>query len=216
METRRRKWNLTEEQSFLDCWEGRAQDLRGCRKNSHIYKEMAVELTQAGIEVTGIEVKFKMQNLISKYKKLKAEMGPSGASPPTWPLFEKMAKIVGGYRSMNVEGVVEESFSLDTQVPSMSPIAISPAFSTQGLSSDSEQQSTSSSAQHTRSSRQQNPATANLQEITATIDKCCKNIESALKDLAENDKRKTESLAAMCETSQMLATKMMEFLNKNN
>ncbi|CAD7001998.1 unnamed protein product [Ceratitis capitata] len=77
-----------------------------------------------------------------------------------------MAKIVGGYRSMNVEGVVGESFSLDTQVPPMSPIAISPAFSPQGLSSDSEQQSTSSSAQHTRSSRRQNPATSNLQEIT--------------------------------------------------
>ncbi|CAD7011405.1 uncharacterized protein LOC111591686 [Ceratitis capitata] len=58
-----------------------------------------------------------MQNLISKYKKLKSEMGPSGASPPTWPLFEKMAKIVGGYRSMNVEGVVEESFSCAIDVP---------------------------------------------------------------------------------------------------
>ncbi|CAD7001769.1 unnamed protein product [Ceratitis capitata] len=52
---------------------------------------------------------------------------------------EKVTKIVGGYHSMNVEGVVEESFSLDTEVPPMSPIAIFLAFSLQG------------SAQHTRS-----------------------------------------------------------------
>ncbi|CAD7002095.1 unnamed protein product [Ceratitis capitata] len=99
---------------------------------------------------------------------------------------------------------------VDTQVPPMSPIAISPVLSLQGLSSDSEQQSTSLSAQHTRWSRQQNLVTGNLQEITATINKCCMNIESAFKDLAENDKRKTESLAAMCETNQILATKIMD------
>ncbi|CAD6995402.1 unnamed protein product [Ceratitis capitata] len=52
-----------------------------------------------------------MQNLMSKYKKVKAEMGLSGASPSTWLLFEKMAKIVDGYCSMNVGRVVEESFS---------------------------------------------------------------------------------------------------------
>ncbi|CAD7001226.1 unnamed protein product [Ceratitis capitata] len=100
---------------------------------------------------------------------------------------------------------------VDTQVPPMSPIAISPAFSPQGLSSDSEQQSTSRSAQHTGTSRQQNPATANLQEITAPLNKCCMNIEKALEDLAENDKRKTESLVAMCETSQVLPTKLWIF-----
>ncbi|CAD7003320.1 unnamed protein product [Ceratitis capitata] len=113
---------------------------------------MAVELAQSGIVVIGIEVKFKMQNLMTKYncfscEPVYEEMGPPETSPPTWPLFEKNAKIVGGHRSMNVEGVVEKNFSLDTQVPPMSPIAISPAFSPQGFSK-SEQQSTS------RSSRQ--------------------------------------------------------------
>ncbi|CAD7002083.1 unnamed protein product [Ceratitis capitata] len=116
-----------------------------------------------------------------------------------------MAKIIGGYRSMNVEGVVEESSSLDTQVPPMSPIAIFPALSLKELSSDSEQQSKPRSAQHTRSSRRQNLATVNLQEITATINKCCTNIESALKNLAENEKNRKR------ETNQILATKIMNF-----
>ncbi|CAD7001652.1 uncharacterized protein LOC105664646 [Ceratitis capitata] len=101
---------------------------------------MAVELTQSGIEVTGIESNSKCRTCCPNTR----ESRNGTASLTTGPLFEKMAKIVGGYRSMNVEGVVEESFNLD-----------------------SEQQLTSRSAQHTRSSWQQNLATANLQEETA-------------------------------------------------
>ncbi|CAD7001109.1 unnamed protein product [Ceratitis capitata] len=124
---------------------------------------MAVKLAQSGIEVTGIEVKFEMQNLMSKYnfflvnlcmQKGESRNGTLRASPPTWPLFEKWLKLLA---------LPFDECGMDTQVPPVSPSAISHAFSQQGLSSDSEQQSKLRLAQHTRSSQQQNPATANFQ-----------------------------------------------------
>lgn len=53
---------------FLDLWEEKIEELRGSRKNSHVYQEMAAALQNAGFNGTWTDIRTKVDNLTRKYK----------------------------------------------------------------------------------------------------------------------------------------------------
>ncbi|KAI8125027.1 hypothetical protein CVS40_4844 [Lucilia cuprina] len=102
------------------------KELRGARKNSHIFKEMRLELVSlGGIQVTPEEIKTKIHNLTGLFHtnfkfvhstpqytpKEKNAVGPSGGSPSTWNLYPKVHSILGPFKINNLEAVVEENIT---------------------------------------------------------------------------------------------------------
>ncbi|XP_067617113.1 uncharacterized protein [Eurosta solidaginis] len=106
---KRNQWREGTEAVLIDIWRSKVGELRGVRKNSHIVEQMAVELEQLGVVYTPAEIKSKMHNLTSKYRKEKAQIGPSGGAPSSWPLYAEIHQLLAPFKSYNPEGLVEDS-----------------------------------------------------------------------------------------------------------
>ncbi|XP_055856957.1 uncharacterized protein LOC129919884 isoform X2 [Episyrphus balteatus] len=102
-------WGTDDEEFLLELWAASEPQLRGSRKNGHIYKEMSKEFEGRPMSYSAEEIKMKLHNLTTKYKKEKQIIGPSGGSPSEWALYNKVHSILGGHRIHNLEFVVEDS-----------------------------------------------------------------------------------------------------------
>ncbi|XP_036317348.1 uncharacterized protein LOC118732323, partial [Rhagoletis pomonella] len=85
----------------------------------------------------------KIDNLTAKYRRAKTAMGTTGGSPASWPLYEQVHQIIGGFSINNVEALIEESFEvsespthLSSLPPSLTQISPSPLPSTSSSASD--------------------------------------------------------------------------------
>ncbi|TMW45983.1 hypothetical protein DOY81_008939 [Sarcophaga bullata] len=70
---------------------------------------MAAELANNAIEISPEEVKAKITNLTTKFRKCNSCIGPSGGSPSNWPLYDRINRIIGSQPIHNLTGVVEDS-----------------------------------------------------------------------------------------------------------
>lgn len=68
MKRSRNLWSADAEEVFVMLWQQKVDDLRGPRKNSHVYQEMAAEMQMQGYEVNSSSVKIKIDNLTAKYR----------------------------------------------------------------------------------------------------------------------------------------------------
>ncbi|XP_036341027.1 uncharacterized protein LOC118750414 [Rhagoletis pomonella] len=100
-------------------WQQKVDDLRGPRKNSHVYQEMAAEMQMQEYDVNSSSVKIKIDNLTAEYR-----IGQGRYA--SWHLFEQVHQTIGGVSNNNVEELIEESFedsmsSSPTNISSLSP-----------------------------------------------------------------------------------------------
>ncbi|XP_073838191.1 uncharacterized protein [Musca autumnalis] len=109
---KRKRWSTEAEDLLLSLWEKNIQKIRGVRKNSHIYAEMATEMATFNFFYDGEEVKNKIHNITNRYRDEKKKIGPSGGSPSLWCLYERVHGILGGYKFHNIHSVVDESIDM--------------------------------------------------------------------------------------------------------
>ncbi|XP_036320801.1 wiskott-Aldrich syndrome protein family member 2-like [Rhagoletis pomonella] len=132
---RRLAWAEDGEVAILDLWEERVADLRGARKNGHIYAEMANELAKLGHNYSARDVQVKLANFTQRYRKEKLAMGPSGGSPSTWPLYARVHQIIGGFKAnmfceLTLENISESDIaSQPSPLTPILPSSLSPTFS---------------------------------------------------------------------------------------
>ncbi|XP_073822417.1 uncharacterized protein [Musca autumnalis] len=74
---------------------------------------MAKEMASNGFFYGGEEIKIKIHNITNKYREEKKKVGPSGGSPSSWNLYERVNSILGGFKFHNLQSVVEESIHSD-------------------------------------------------------------------------------------------------------
>ncbi|XP_037935563.1 uncharacterized protein LOC119669650 isoform X1 [Teleopsis dalmanni] len=101
---RHSRWNTEEEQVLLELWEKKLPQLRGQKRNGHVYVEIADVMCQNNFDFNAAEIRHKIRNLMNRYKKEK-KMG----IPSDWPYFEKVKMLLESYKSLDIETVVEES-----------------------------------------------------------------------------------------------------------
>ncbi|XP_036344992.1 myb/SANT-like DNA-binding domain-containing protein 1 [Rhagoletis pomonella] len=106
---KRSQWCKEEVEILLDLWEEKLPQLRGCKRNSHVYAGMAVEMATRGFLFSANEIKVNIHNLTNKYRDERKIVGPSGGTPSAWGHYNKVHQILGGYKSFNLEAIVEES-----------------------------------------------------------------------------------------------------------
>jgi len=102
---------LAAEENLMDTWESHILELRGSRKNGHIYKEMSDVLRNKNHMFSPQEVQEKIHNLTNKYKAEKKKIGPTGGTPSEWPHFRKIQSFLGSFKCHNNESLMEESTS---------------------------------------------------------------------------------------------------------
>lgn len=62
-------WTTEQTDMLLDLWEEKIEELRGSRKNSDVYKEMAAAMQKnAGFNGAWTDVRTKLDNVTRKYK----------------------------------------------------------------------------------------------------------------------------------------------------
>ncbi|XP_070854802.1 uncharacterized protein [Drosophila suzukii] len=94
------RWTKQMEVLLIDIWQENIEELRGARKNVHIYMEMAQTLMEAGFDVSYKDVRTKIENLTKMYRQEKNNMGPSGGAPSSWQHYELVHSFLGAYRSI--------------------------------------------------------------------------------------------------------------------
>ncbi|XP_033232353.1 uncharacterized protein [Drosophila pseudoobscura] len=62
------KWSAALESLLTDIWQDKIEDLRGPRKNSHVYMEIAESMKEAGLELGWGEIRTKLENMTKKYR----------------------------------------------------------------------------------------------------------------------------------------------------
>ncbi|XP_070855186.1 uncharacterized protein [Drosophila suzukii] len=97
------RWAKQMEVLLIDIWQENIEELRGARKNVHIYMEMAQTLMEAGFDVSYKDVRTKIENLTKKYRQEKNKLGPSGGAPSSWQHYELVHSFLGAYRIHNME-----------------------------------------------------------------------------------------------------------------
>ncbi|XP_017472627.1 PREDICTED: uncharacterized protein LOC108363694 [Rhagoletis zephyria] len=114
------------ELAILELWEDRVGEPRGLRRNALVYAEMAADLAELGYTHNARDVQVKLQNFSQRYRKEKAEMGPSGGSPSTWVHYERVHQIIGGFKSnlhteLTLESIDDSSKASSSIAPVPSP-----------------------------------------------------------------------------------------------
>jgi hypothetical protein len=84
---------------FISKWsEFYNQLMSGDSRNTPIYNAMAEEIKKelpSARSITGNDVKTKITNLLSEYRRKKREQGKSGGSPCSWRFFDQIDNIIG-------------------------------------------------------------------------------------------------------------------------
>ncbi|XP_054745817.1 uncharacterized protein LOC129250206 [Anastrepha obliqua] len=188
-------WLPSADEAFLDIWGDKAVELRGPRKNSHIYAEMAQSLVALGHEVRPVDVKYKIHNFTMKYRKCKAEQG-TGCSPASWKHYRRVHQIIGTDRVNNVDAVVVDSItgSIDSPGPSNSPI--SPSFSAAPSASFTFAPSTSPALDEA-SAPAAKTKNSNIQELNETIKTCMTENNKLTAELIEIEKKKVAAIEVL-------------------
>ncbi|XP_022231268.2 uncharacterized protein LOC111080119 [Drosophila obscura] len=95
------------ENLLIDVWQEKIDDIRGPRKNSHIY--IAHSMKEAGLDMEWPEDRSKIENLTKKYKTEKNIIGPSGGAPSGWQL----NSFLGSFRINNVDQNTLDNHNID-------------------------------------------------------------------------------------------------------
>ncbi|CAF2956025.1 unnamed protein product [Rotaria sp. Silwood2] len=64
--------------------------------------------------LTGHDVKAKIGNLVGEYRRKKKDMGKTGASPPSWPFYNSIDKLIGE-RPYNDDSLLSDSIIMQEE-----------------------------------------------------------------------------------------------------
>jgi hypothetical protein len=95
---KRRNWTEDDTFTFIHVWIDYYPRLtRGGSRHTPIYQSMANKLNEMLINrcLTGGDVKCKIGNLVTEYRRKKKDQGRTGASPSPWPYYDLIDKLLG-------------------------------------------------------------------------------------------------------------------------
>ncbi|CAF0977948.1 unnamed protein product [Rotaria sordida] len=106
-----KNWSEKETITFIAVWsEYYLRLTTGGTRHAPIYDKMAKQLNEMSMNrcFTGHDVKKKIGNLVSEYRRKKKEQGKTGASPSPWPYYDLLDKLLGE-RPYNDDSLLSDS-----------------------------------------------------------------------------------------------------------
>ncbi|XP_011202273.2 uncharacterized protein LOC105225489 [Bactrocera dorsalis] len=122
---RRNRWTEDSERLFLQLWRDNLDELRACKKNSHILMEIVVEMELQGFKYSLIEMKTKMHNMTSKYRRERIEVRTTGI-PSLWEHYDEMDSLITEYEndrrnSLDIDHSNVKKIKFDHEKPFLMP-----------------------------------------------------------------------------------------------
>ncbi|XP_039961370.1 uncharacterized protein LOC120775303 isoform X1 [Bactrocera tryoni] len=122
---RRNRWTEDSERLFLQLWRSNLDELRACKKNSHILMEIVVEMELQGFKYSLIEMKTKMHNMTSKYRRERIEVRTTGI-PSLWEHYDVMNSLITEYEndrrnSLDIDHSNAKKIKFDHENPLLMP-----------------------------------------------------------------------------------------------
>ncbi|CAF2610044.1 unnamed protein product [Rotaria sp. Silwood2] len=108
---KRKTWTENETITFISVWtDYYPQLISGKSRHSPIYHSMANQLNQIlkDRSLTAADVKSKIGNMVTEYRRKKKELGTTGSSPSSWPYYDLIDKLLGE-RPYNNESLLSDS-----------------------------------------------------------------------------------------------------------
>ncbi|CAF1487329.1 unnamed protein product [Rotaria sordida] len=108
---KRKSWTENETITFISVWtDYYPQLISGKSRHSPIYHSMANQLNQMlkDRSLTAADVKSKIGNMVTEYRRKKKELGTTGSSPSSWPYYDLIDKLLGE-RPYNNESLLSDS-----------------------------------------------------------------------------------------------------------
>lgn len=95
---RGRNWNEEDTTVFIGVWSDNYSSLmHGGSRNAPIYNSMAEELNTLLPDkcLSGADIKSKIGNLVTEYRRKRKQQGKTGGSPSTWKYYDMVDKLLG-------------------------------------------------------------------------------------------------------------------------
>ncbi|XP_050332550.1 myb/SANT-like DNA-binding domain-containing protein 1 [Bactrocera neohumeralis] len=210
-------WNETTEAYFVDLWEQQRDQLLGAKKNTHIYQEMSDELAKHGMELSVLDVKYKITNLTAKYRKCSMDLATSSA-PVVWPLYEQVHRIISR-KSVNTTDASSEE-SMEHKVPVnleafLTPLAAplsSPSFDSHAITSPPPDSTQLPASTNVRTSKTQNSEKiiSMCESLKASADE--KN--QLMREMVKVEREKLEVLKDLRDDNKKLTQAIMDYLSR--
>ncbi|XP_044249574.1 uncharacterized protein [Drosophila takahashii] len=214
--TGRLKWTTNMECLLVDLWQDSIAELRGPRKNSHIYLEMAQSMKEAGFNISFRDVRTKLENMTKKYRLEKNKIGPSGGTPSSWQHFDKVHSFLGPFRihsmeantldNENVEEYLEETIELNPENSE------SPSCSARGISTTTSEISVISASGASSAKRAKQDHLAELVEVARDRLELTREQQ---KSYDEHQKNQTAILERVAKSQEKFQSELLKFLRES-
>lgn len=97
---RAKNWTQEATITFIEVWTDYYVRLtQGGSRHTPIYESMAKDLNGMlpGRSLNGADIKSKVGNLVTEYRRKKKGQGKTGASPSSWPYYESIDRLLGKF-----------------------------------------------------------------------------------------------------------------------
>ncbi|XP_050319099.1 uncharacterized protein LOC126752396 [Bactrocera neohumeralis] len=230
---KRLAWTEGAELAILELWAEHVVELRGVRKNMHIYERISEELVKLGYIYNAREVQVKLANFSQRYRTEKANMLESGETTSSWPHYGRVHQIIGRFKvnsfyDSTLETIQAESSGTSRLSPFVPPSPhaapvpsppASPHASPVPSPPASPRASTSTPVtvpnKKTKGVSQfQLKVLDKFEELSAEITQYLRHTEENERQLIEIERQKAESLKKFNEVNREFKDAILKFLQK--
>ncbi|XP_049311366.1 myb/SANT-like DNA-binding domain-containing protein 1 [Bactrocera dorsalis] len=210
-------WNEATEAFFVDLWEQQLDQLLGAKKNTHVYQEMSDELAKYGMELSMLDVKYKIANLTAKYRKCSMDLATSSA-PVAWPLYDQVHRIISR-KSANVTDAASEE-SMEQKVPVnleafLTPLAAplsSPSFDSHGFTSPPPYSTQLPASTSVHTSKKQN--SEKIISMCESLKASAEEKNQLMREMVKVEREKLEVLKDLRDDNKKLTQAIIDYLSR--
>ncbi|XP_011199269.2 uncharacterized protein LOC105223289 [Bactrocera dorsalis] len=218
---KRLAWTEGAELAILELWAEHVVELRGVRKNMHIYEKISEELIKLGYIYNAREVQVKLANFSQRYRIEKANMLESGETTSSWTHYGRVHQIIGRFKVNSFYDSTLETIQAESSGASrLSPI-IPPSPHTSPVPSPPASPRASTSTPVTVPNKKKKGVSQfqlkvldKFEELSAEITQYLRHTEENERQLIEIERQKAESLKKFNEVNREFKDAILKFLQK--
>ncbi|XP_018783250.1 PREDICTED: uncharacterized protein LOC108965355 [Bactrocera latifrons] len=219
---KRLAWTEGAELAILELWAERVVELRGVRKNMHIYENISEELAKLGYIYNAREVQVKLANFSQRYRIEKANMLESGETTSSWVHYGRVHQIIGRFKVNSIYDSTLETIQAESSGASRLSPLVPPSPHASPIPSTSASPRASTSTPVTVPNKKKKGVSQfqlkvldKFEELSAEITQYLRHTEENERQLIEIERQKAESLKKFIEVNREFKDAILKFLQKD-
>ncbi|XP_014089239.2 myb/SANT-like DNA-binding domain-containing protein 1 [Bactrocera oleae] len=217
---KRLAWTEGAELAILELWAERVVELRGVRKNMHIYEKISEELAKLGYIYNAREVQVKLANFSQRYRIEKANLLESGETISSWPHYGRVHQIIGRFKVNSFSDSTLETIQAESSGASRLSPFVPPSTPASPVPSQPASPHASTSTPVTVRKKKKGVSQFQLkvldkfEELSTEIIQYLRHSEENERQLIEVERQKAESLKKFSEVNREFKDAIIKFIQK--